>query len=120
MQAPLPICAASVMGSLSLAVQGVYDVEIDGRREPTSLYLLTVAPSGARKSATDDVIFHAIRQHERVQQKGFLVEYAEWRTDSKKDGGRTDPQKTLRLPSLTVPRKPSSGMHTRQSLPAAR
>ena len=32
LQAPLPICAASVMGSLSLVVQGVYNVEIDGSK----------------------------------------------------------------------------------------
>ena len=96
-QAPLPICAASVLGSLSLVVQGVFDVEIDGRHEPTSLYLLTVAPSGARKSATDDVTFHAIRKYERAQQQEYLREYVEWKKNSKKTDFHDEPPRDPKI-----------------------
>ena len=81
-----------MLGSLSLAVQGAYDVEIDGRREPLSLYLLTVAPSGARKSATDNVIFKGIKAFERIQNGFYRTAMKDWKRPSeKKDAERKDP-----------------------------
>ena len=76
---PLSICAASVLGSLSVVVQGVHDVVLDGRVEPTSLYLLTVAPSGARKTACDTVIFREIRQFDRQQKRIYHDELREYK-----------------------------------------
>ena len=76
---PLPICAASVLGSLSVCAQGASDVVLDGRIEPLSLYLLTVAPSGARKSACDAIIFRAIRNWDRVQGRVYYDEQQEYK-----------------------------------------
>ncbi|TAL92302.1 MAG: DUF3987 domain-containing protein, partial [Rhodanobacter sp.] len=50
-QAPDAICGASLLAAASLAVQGLADVENSGRVTPLSLWLLTVAESGERKSA---------------------------------------------------------------------
>lgn len=52
-QSPDATCGQSVLAVMALACQGLVDVEIDGRRIPTSLFLLTVSESGERKSATD-------------------------------------------------------------------
>ena len=76
---PLPICAASVLGSLSVVVQGAHDVELDGRVEPTSLYMLSVAPSGARKTACDNVIFREIRKFDKEQKRAYHEELREYK-----------------------------------------
>jgi phage/plasmid primase-like uncharacterized protein len=64
-QAPDAICGASVLAAASLAAQALADVEIDGRTLPLSLWLLSVAESGERKSAVDTEVMRAAREHER-------------------------------------------------------
>ena len=91
-QAPLPICAAGVLASLSVCVQGVYDVVLDGRVEPTSLFLLTIAPSGARKTAADAVIFKAIRAFDRENGGGYRQDLlAHKREIAQRAGGKGGP-----------------------------
>ncbi len=64
-QAPLAICAHSVLAAVNLAVQGFANVEVlGGARHPISLYLVTVASSGERKTAADEIALRPIRQHE--------------------------------------------------------
>ena len=52
-QAPVAIPAQSALAVASLAVQGFADVETLGGTRPTSIYALTIARSGERKSACD-------------------------------------------------------------------
>jgi len=54
-QAPIELCAQSVLGASALVVQALYDVQPSphGDPVPTSLYLLSVAGSGLRKSSCD-------------------------------------------------------------------
>ncbi|MBS4163763.1 Uncharacterized protein PRO82_001069 [Candidatus Protochlamydia amoebophila] len=59
-QAPDATCGQSILRVLSLCWQGFVDVKIDGRRYPTSLFLLTVSDSGKRKSATDKIALKPI------------------------------------------------------------
>ena len=54
-QAPDAVIGQSILASAALAVQAHADIIIDGRCSPTSLFFLTVAESGERKSATDSV-----------------------------------------------------------------
>ncbi|MDT2076018.1 MAG: YfjI family protein [Planktomarina sp.] len=68
-QAPLAIPAASGLAMASLAVQGFADVETLGGRRPTSLYMLTIAKSGERKSSCDAPLIAGLRQHEKEQAK---------------------------------------------------
>jgi hypothetical protein len=68
-QAPLAIPAASGLAIASLAVQGFADVETLGGRRPTSLYMLTIAKSGERKSSCDAPLIAGLRQHEKEQAK---------------------------------------------------
>jgi len=68
-QAPLAIPAASALAMASIAVQGFADVETLGGRRPTSLYMLTIAKSGERKSSCDAPLIAGLRQHEKEQAK---------------------------------------------------
>lgn len=51
---PLPLIICSVLGAMSLAVQGLVDVRRDGRLVgPVSLNIAVIADSGERKTAVD-------------------------------------------------------------------
>lgn len=67
-QAPAALCGQSFLAATSLAVQGHADVMIDGRREPLSLWHVTVGVSGERKSAADGWALraHKIFEHEQA------------------------------------------------------
>jgi len=71
-QAPIAIPAASALSVASLAVQGFADVETLGGRRPTSLYMLTIAKSGERKSSCDAPFIAAVRQHEKEMAKNLV------------------------------------------------
>ncbi len=82
-KAPDAICGSSVLAAASLAVQGLANVEIDGRRYPLSLWCITVAESGERKSAVDALALqaHVEFERERVQthrdeMKRYAIELA--------------------------------------------
>lgn len=64
-RSPLALCGQSVLGAAALAAQPHADVEIDGRRFPLHLWLVTVAESGERKSGTDNQALHVHREVER-------------------------------------------------------
>lgn len=64
-RAPLAICAQSVLGAAALAVQAHADVMLDGRRIPLSLFLMTLAESGERKSAIDRPALYPILRREK-------------------------------------------------------
>lgn len=100
-QAPDAVCAASVLAVASLAAQGLANVVNDGRVHPLSLWMLTIAESGERKSAVDAEAMRAPREYEKELAKGHeadLLQHAgmmaEWeakrdhaKSASKKAGG---------------------------------
>jgi putative DNA primase/helicase len=60
---PIPLVASSALGQMALACQGLADVaRNDELRSPCSLYLLAIAESGERKSASDKQFSRAIRE----------------------------------------------------------
>nr|WP_246157197.1 YfjI family protein [Sneathiella litorea] len=74
-QAPIAICAQSVLGAATLAVQGHADIELPtGQIKPLSNFLVTVAGSGERKSACDSEALRAIIQHEADLREEYWVE----------------------------------------------
>jgi hypothetical protein len=77
-QAPVAIPAASALAVASLAVQGHADVETLGGTRPTSLYLLTVARSGERKSSCDAPMLAALRDFEKEQARAQRDAFASW------------------------------------------
>lgn len=64
---PCAMAAQSVLASAALVSQTHANVHLDGRVYPLSLYLLTVALSGDRKSAVDQLALTAAREWERRQ-----------------------------------------------------
>lgn len=63
-QAPPELCGQAVLAAASLATQAHADVEIDGRIEPLSLWCVTIAESGERKSGVYD---QALKAHADYQ-----------------------------------------------------
>jgi len=65
-QAPIPLVASSCLGALSTAVQQLVDVKRDdGLTGPVSLFIVTVAESGERKTTTDNKTTEEIRAYQR-------------------------------------------------------
>jgi hypothetical protein len=64
-QAPIAICWQSVFGVAALAAQGLVDVETLHGRSPCSVYLLTIAQSGERKSTCDRLVMQPVRAYEQ-------------------------------------------------------
>ena len=124
-QAPDAVCGSSLLAAASLATQGLANVELDGRTIPLSLWMLTVAESGERKSAVDAEAMRAVRDVEKELVKThdaerivFDAALEQWRAqrehakgEAKKRGGAglanalqelgKPPQPPL-LPMLTV------------------
>ena len=86
-KAPLPLVASSAIGALSLAVQGHIDVRRDNKLiGPVSLFLLTIADSGERKSTCDQFFAHAIQQYQHEQSelakpelKNYIASMEAWK-----------------------------------------
>ena len=79
-QAPMAIPAASALATASLAVQGFADVETLGGPRPTSLYCLTIAKSGERKSSCDAPFMTALRSHEKEMAAERSLEFQRFQT----------------------------------------
>ena len=89
-KAPITLCCQSVLASSSLVAQSHYDVMLPwGEKKPLSLYLLTVAESGERKSGVDDVVLGAAKVQEKQDmgvytdaQKQYQGDLARWKEAS--------------------------------------
>ncbi len=91
-QAPTDICANAVLAVAALAAQAHADVQLPtGETKPLSLYLVTVARSGERKTSVDSLASVPVRQREadlRVDSESALAEHqnvhAAWDAERKK------------------------------------
>ena len=79
--APFAIPAGSALAVASLAVQGFVDVETLNGARPVSLYVLTVAESGERKSSCDAPLMMALRSFEKTEAKAQREELESWKND---------------------------------------
>lgn len=67
-KAPLPMVASSALAALSLAAQAHVDVKrAEKLHGPCSLFLLTIADSGERKSTCDGFFTSPIRNYQEEQ-----------------------------------------------------
>ncbi|MEO0032105.1 MAG: hypothetical protein RIS94_1863 [Pseudomonadota bacterium] len=81
-QAPVALPAQSALAVASLAVQGFANVEtLGGGFAPLSLYCLTIAGSGERKSACDDDLMQAVAEYEREQDRAYRDARKAWAID---------------------------------------
>lgn len=77
-QAPVAIPTASALAVASLAVQGFANVETLGGLRPVSLYALTIARSGERKSSCDAPFMAALYDHEKQQGRAQRDARSSW------------------------------------------
>lgn len=68
-KAPDAICGHSILAAAALVTQAYADIHIDGRIHPLSLFMLTVAESGDRKSAVDGIVLKPLREYEKMLHK---------------------------------------------------
>jgi hypothetical protein len=95
-QAPVALVAASALSAVSAVVQTQFSVSRNGRLHgPSSLFFLTVAESGERKTAVDSEFMRPIRDWEarqRQEKKRLDAEYQkEWEAWDRQEGERGDP-----------------------------
>lgn len=90
-QAPVAIPAQSALSVAALALQGFANVETLGGFRPLSLYCLTIAVSGERKSSCDTPLMQEMKAFEREQaqayadaRKGWLVDLSIWKARHEK------------------------------------
>jgi hypothetical protein len=78
-QAPVAMCGQATLGAAALAAQAHVDVTLPTQQvRPTSLYLLSIAATGDRKTACDEEALWPIRQHERNLRHAFDKQLPAW------------------------------------------
>lgn len=82
-QAPIAIAAQSALSVASLAVQGFANVATLGGDAPCSLFCITIAQSGERKTACDKLLMQGVREHEVAETTKYRDEYAKFETSKK-------------------------------------
>lgn len=81
-QVPDALAAACVLATAALAAQGHANVQTLGGLRPLSLYVLTIAGSGDRKTAADGVALAPIQEHVRRMTLKYQTQMAEWQRAS--------------------------------------
>ncbi|MCR9061805.1 MAG: YfjI family protein [Rhodobacteraceae bacterium] len=104
-QAPLALCAQAVIGAVALVSQAHCNVELpSGQVKPLSLFLLTIAGSGERKSGVDALALQAIYEREEELQDAYRLERSEHETavdiwESKRAQAKAEIKSTKRKPA---------------------
>ena len=106
-QAPVALPAASALAVASLAVQGFADVETLGGFAPVSLYLLTIAQSGERKSSCDKPLLQGLREYEREQTEIYTEVFKKWENDTELHDAKR--KSALRDAASSKPEKRTGG-----------
>jgi hypothetical protein len=78
-QAPMALAAQSALAVASLAAQALADVEtLSGQSTPLSLFCLSIAKSGERKSSVDRLLMAPVREVEREFAKEYQEDRVSW------------------------------------------
>ena len=77
-QVPVEIAAQSVLAIAALVAQQFANISIDGRTYPLSLFFLTVAKSGDRKSQADKLARAAIDNYVLEERRNYRVAMAKY------------------------------------------
>ncbi|MQX36877.1 YfjI family protein [Roseospira navarrensis] len=81
-QAPLGMCAQSVLAAAALTVQGRRDVALPhGQARPLSCFFLSIAPSGERKSSCDSEALAPVRTYEQTLRAAYDEEEMTYRNE---------------------------------------
>lgn len=111
-QAPDALAGGSVLASASLAAQSHADIVMPhGQRAPLSLFVITGALSGDRKTATDGVANLPAEEHRREQAREHAAELARFESEraTKPKEEREAARPVAR--SLTIGKATVEGLH---------
>jgi len=111
-QAPDSLAAGSVLASAALAAQSHADILMPhGQRAPLSVFVITGALSGDRKSATDAVASSPAEEHRREQARQHAAELLQFEADrsARKKGDPERPRPIAK--SLTIGKATVEGLH---------
>ncbi len=105
---PQALAAQSVLAASALATQGHAGLHLDGRDYPLSLYLITVAASGDRKTAADRFALLPARQWEREQWQRYREQLNHYRAAQRQVQrvNAAGPEPTHRVPLDAEPSAP--------------
>lgn len=104
---PQALAAQSVLAASALATQGHAGLQLDGRNYPLSLYLITVAASGDRKTAADRFALLPARQWEREQWQRYREQLARYRV-AQRQALRINPVEPDSTVSMALEAEPSA------------
>ncbi|WDU61611.1 DUF3987 domain-containing protein [Pseudomonas poae] len=104
---PQALAAQSVVAASALATQGHAGLYLDGRSYPLSLYLITVAASGDRKTAADRFALLPARQWEREQWQRYREQLARYRV-AQRQAQRINPAEPDSASGATLEAEPSA------------
>ena len=104
---PQALAAQSVLAASALATQGHAGLQLDGRNYPLSLYLITVAASGDRKTAADRSALLPARQWEREQWQHYREQLFRYRA-AQRQAQRINPADPAPTNSVPLEAEPSA------------
>ncbi|WP_434695920.1 DUF3987 domain-containing protein [Pseudomonas sp. Z1-14] len=104
---PQALAAQSVLAASALATQGHAGLQLDGRHYPLSLYLITVAASGDRKTAADRSALLPARQWEREQWQHYREQLSRYRA-AQRQAQRINPADPAPTNSVPLEAEPSA------------
>lgn len=104
---PQALAAQSVLATSALATQGHAGLQLDGRDYPLSLYLITVAASGDRKTAADRFALLPARQWEREQWQRYREQLVRYRV-AQRQALRVNPVEPDSTVSMALEAEPSA------------
>lgn len=104
---PQALAAQSVLAASALATQGHAGLQLDGRHYPLSLYLITVAASGDRKTAADRYALLPARQWEREQWQHYREQLFRYRA-AQRQAQRINPADPAPTNSVPLEAEPSA------------
>lgn len=111
-QVPDALAAGSVLATSALAVQPLVDVALPhGQKVPTSLFIVSGAGSGDRKSATDALACAPVETARRNQVRSFASAQKDHEQVTGSHTRGEGPAPRLRPQSLTVSRGTIEGLH---------
>jgi len=104
---PQALAAQSVLAASALATQGHAGLQFDGRNYPLSLYLITVAASGDRKTAADRCALLPAREWEREQWQRYREQLSRYRA-AQRQAQRINPADPDSANGLPLEAEPSA------------
>ncbi|MGZ3775311.1 MAG: YfjI family protein [Bdellovibrio sp.] len=109
-QAPSALVGQSLLAAVALVVQGLVNIEIDGRHYPASLFFLTIGQSGERKSAVDSEVLKPHREYEKEQMDKYREDFRLYKKELEQweDKKRKNSQKAEQVVLGPPPQEPPS------------